>query len=146
MPHELATEQPFKTMASQMNKIMDQLTKGYFSFRPGETWTPAVNLSETDSAYLVCVDLAGVAKNKIELEVADGRLTVRGTRPVPTHGKSPRGDRHACKMKVHLMEIDHGQFVRQVELPENVLASKISATYRNGLLWVELPKKKRSRE
>jgi HSP20 family protein len=45
------------------------------------------------------------------------------------------------RVRVHLMEIDHGSFVREVELPANVESDKISAKYRDGLLWVEVPKK-----
>jgi len=41
-----------------------------------------------------------------------------------------------------LMEIDHGHFVRDVELPHDVHSEQITATYRNGMLWIELPKKK----
>jgi len=45
------------------------------------------------------------------------------------------------KLRVHMMEIDHGAFFREVELPEHVAHSKIAAHYRNGMLWIELPKK-----
>ena len=38
------------------------------------------------------------------------------------------------------MEIDHGGFCREVELPEDVDRDRIAANYRNGMLWIELPK------
>jgi HSP20 family molecular chaperone IbpA len=44
-------------------------------------------------------------------------------------------------MKVHLMEIDHGSFAREVELPVDVHKEQITARYVDGLLWIELPKK-----
>lgn len=69
-----ATEQPFGKLARQTNKLMDQLQKGYYNFYAGEAWTPNVNLYETESAYLVCVDLAGVDKTKIDIEVDNARL------------------------------------------------------------------------
>ena len=65
----VATDQPFRNLTSQMGKLMDQLQKGYYNFVPGEIWTPNVNLYETDVAYLVCVDLAGVEKEKIEITI-----------------------------------------------------------------------------
>ena len=46
----------------------------------------------------------------------------------------------AKRVRVHLMEIDHGAFSREVELPENVDQGKIIAAYRNGMLWIEMPK------
>jgi HSP20 family molecular chaperone IbpA len=48
---------------------------------------------------------------------------------------------HGHRLKVHVMEIDHGPFCRDVELPQNVAQERIVAAHRNGLLWIELPKK-----
>jgi HSP20 family protein len=135
MSIELSTEQPFQNVARQTNKLMEQLHKGFFY--PGENWTPSVNLYETANSYLVCVDLAGVDKEKIDVEVADRRLKLRGARAVPSY--APPLDPQE-KLKVHLMEIDHGAFTREVEIPADADRHKISATYRNGLLWIEIPK------
>jgi HSP20 family protein len=140
MPLSTATEQPFNQMARQMNKLLDQMHKGYYGFSNSEIWTPNVNLYETDHAYLVCVDLAGVDKDKIDVVVSDHRLKLRGTRAVPKH---PDGDppNQARRTRVHLMEIDHGAFNREVELPHDVNQERIAAVYRDGMLWIELPKK-----
>ncbi len=137
MSVKMATEESFKYMVRQMGKLRDQMQKGYYNYCPSETWMPNVNLYETDSSYLVCVDLAGVDHTKIDLLVQNQQLVLKGTRAVPTYqsledaGKKPR---------VHLMEIDHGAFVREIELPHNVRTEQIQAHYREGLLWVELPK------
>ena len=141
MVHLNAAELPPRSMGRQMSRMMDQLSKGSFSFFPGETWTPAVNLYETAGDYRVCVDLAGVEKDKITVEVGNGRLLLKGTREVPTPGRSSRKQANA-KVRVHLMEIDHGPFTREVELPEDVIPEKISAVYSDGWLWIELPKRK----
>lgn len=137
----LATDPPFRGMSREMSKMVDQLQRGYFNFSSAETWQPAVNLYENDSAYLVCVDLAGVDKSKIDIEVQQQQLTLRGTRAVPTLEPSDPAAAEGGKLRVHLMEIDHGAFVRQVEIPADVVEQKITATYRNGMLWIELPKK-----
>ena len=69
---------------------------------------------------------------------------LRGARLVPTFpeldGQPPPGESHP-KLRVHLMEIDHGPFCREVELPADVDRERIGAAHRNGLLWIELPKK-----
>jgi HSP20 family protein len=144
MPVEAGPDQPFQHVSRNVNKIVEQLQKGYSNFRPNDYWAPNVNLYETDEMYLVCVDLAGVDKNKLDLELANDRLTLRGTRAVPTFdgpdGAAPLANEKS-KLKVHLMEIDHGAFYREVELPEQVAQAKIAAHYRNGMLWIELPKK-----
>ena len=141
MTIETATDLPFQNMGRQLGKLMDQMQKGYFNFCPSETWTPNVNLYEGEDSYLVCVDLAGVDKEKIDLEVVDQQLTVRGTRVVPAYSPSEEQDVQSRRLRVHLMEIDHGPFCRVVELPHDIERTKIAASYRNGMLWIELPKK-----
>jgi HSP20 family protein len=144
MPLEIASGQPFKNLTSQVNKLLDQMNKGYYGFYPTEQWTPSVNLYETESTYHVCVDLSGVEKRKIDIEVVDQRLTLRGSRAVPTCPAIGGNDLQNRRVRVHLMEIDHGAFSREVELPEDVMKEEIAATYRNGMLWIELPKKRTS--
>jgi len=141
MGSETGSDHPFQHVSRNVNKIVEQMQKGYFNFRPNDTWAPNVNLYETDDEYLVCVDLAGVDKEKIDLEVSNGRLSIRGNRSVPSYGEPEAAAADKGKLRVHMMEIDHGAFFREVELPEHVAQSKISAHYRNGMLWIELPKK-----
>lgn len=138
MPIVVAGEAQFGKMGRQMSRLVDQIQKGFFTFSPSDTWTPAVNLYENDTAYIVCVDLAGVDKEKIDLSVADGHLRLRGQRAMP----SPPGmeDARDGTWRVHVVEIDHGPFTREVELPADVDRERIAASYSNGMLWVELPK------
>jgi HSP20 family protein len=134
----VATGEPFGGMARQMGKLIDQLHKGYYNFSPGETWTPSVNLYEIEAAYIVCVDLAGIDKEKLDITVENHLLKLHGHREVPLPAD---GEAHNQRLRVHLMEIDHGSFSREVELPHNVKQDKINAQYRNGMLWIELPKR-----
>ena len=53
----------------------------------------------------------------------------------------PCPDASDQRLRVHLMEIDHGSFAREVELPHDVIKEQITARYVDGLLWIELPKK-----
>jgi HSP20 family protein len=142
MPTITASEANFGSVQRQMQRLMEQMQQNFFNFCPTETWTPNVNLYENDTAYLVCVDLAGVDKEKIEIVVADQKLTLRGTRMVPTppNNGPVRADAHP-RLRVHVMEIDHGPFCREVELPADVAHDQIVATHVNGLLWIELPKR-----
>ena len=63
----VAPDQPFGQVGRQMNRVLEQMRKGYFGFTDSETWTPNVNLYESERAYIVCVDLAGVEKEKIDV-------------------------------------------------------------------------------
>src|SRR6476620_11033936 len=136
MPTTAAADPSFSNIARQANKLMEQMQKSYFSYCPSETWTPSVNLYETAESYLVCADLAGVDKEKIDVEVVEQVLKLKGTRTVPTYEDgagntvpqpSPTGGGTAAgtaastehrRVRIHLMEIDHGSFCREVELPE----------------------------
>jgi len=133
-------DNPFKSAASSSNKFLELHAKGFYGFYSRESWTPNVNLYETDWAYMVCVDLAGVEKEKIDLDIGEGQLTIRGNRPVPSCSDVGT-ETSNTRVRVHLMEIDHGAFARAVELPEDVQRDKINAVHKNGMLWIELPKK-----
>ena len=143
MPTRTAADPSFSNISRQANKLIEQMQKAYFNFCPSETWTPSVNLYEIYDSYLVCADLAGVDKEKIEVEVVGQVLKLRGTRAVPAHeeASTESGTAHGPRrVRIHLMEIDHGGFCREVELPEDVDRDRIAANYRNGMLWIELPK------
>ena len=136
---DLSSDPQFGQVFRQMNKLMDQVQKGFFSYCPAETWTPAVNVYENDAGYLVCVDLCGVEKEKIDVTVADGHLKLRGQRNVPI--PHPIDDDRAPRLRIHTMEIDHGPFCREGELPDDVAPDRSAARNEHGLLWIELPRK-----
>jgi HSP20 family protein len=145
-----ATEEPFANLTQRMRTMRDPRSPGYYGFCPTEAWAPSVNLYETENAYQVCVDLAGVDKDKINLVAQGNRLMISGTRHSPRHqpmaGSAQEGvepQAGAQRTRVHLMEIDHGAFCREVELPNDVEHERIVAEHRNGLLWIELPKRRR---
>lgn len=131
-----ASEKPFGDLSRHMGRLVEQMQKGYSNFAPSEVWSPSVNLYETDRSYLVCVDLAGVEKDKIEILVEGNMLRLHGRREVP----APDGVAENERVRMHLMEIDHGAFSRDVELPVDVRQENINARYVQGLLWIELPK------
>src|SRR5690348_11460824 len=126
---------PFGNLNPQVTKMMEQFNKGYYGFMPSEVFTPNVNLYEVESEYQVCVDLAGVDKDKIDIVLIDQRLQIRGNRAVPPCPVPPCNEPENQRVRVHLMEIDHGAFAREVELPEDVQKDKISAKYNDGMLW-----------
>jgi len=139
MKINVASEADFGNIARQLGKL-DPFHKGYYGFVPSDTWTPNVNLYESETCYLVCVDLAGVEKSQIEVTVHNARLKLTGRREAPTTDAASPDDAARPRLRVHLMEIDHGNFSREVELPADVDQTRITASFNNGLLWIELPK------
>ncbi len=115
-----------------LGEVMQRTAQGrFFRFSPPDAWQPATNLYETEDRYVVCMDLAGVSREEIDVEVRQELLVIRGQRESP---------RPQTKSKVHLMEIDHGNFRRTIHIPSVVDVDNIRARYVDGYLWVELPK------
>jgi HSP20 family protein len=97
-------------------------------------WFPALDVYETEQAYVVELDLPGVHPENVDLSFEQGTLTIRGTRG-PTVKTPEKGE-----LRVFSAERVSGSFVRSVRLPEYVDSEKIEATYDNGVLMVTIPK------
>ena len=80
------------------------------------------------------MDLAGVERSSIDLRLQPGRITVRGRRDLPEPDYTDDSS-----MTVLAMEIDHGAFEREIELPAGVERDRVTAEQRNGMLWIHLP-------
>ena len=133
------SEEDFSSLADQMGRWLDRvLGPEHQRYGPRGAWRPSVNVYEDAHAFHVVVELPGVDPDTVDLRAEGGRLLLSGERA------SPRPDRpgpQGGSFRVHLMEIDHGPFWRTLELPESVDVDAIEAAYRNGLLWVTMPKK-----
>ncbi len=115
--------------------VEDVLSRQYIRFCPSDAWQPNINIYETADAIIVCADLAGMNADSIQVEFQDGCLVLRGDRPRPLPSERTEST------GVHLMEIRAGVFCRQIEIPGPVDHDRISAKYKEGLLWITLPKK-----
>ena len=93
-------------------------------------WMPPVDLYETSDRYGIMAELAGLAREDIDIQVQDGRLTLRGERPA----------RGAEAGRFERVERGHGRFARAFVLPQAVDVSAITADLRDGVLTIEVPK------
>lgn len=133
----LAEEDKFTPIGEQMSRWMDQVLGGSFRhYGSCDVWKPAINLCEHADYYCLVAELAGMQAGEIDLRVEEGTLFLTGER------STPRDPKVQGEAKLHLMEIDHGRFLREVKLPEDVDADAIEATYRSGYLWVRIPRKR----
>jgi HSP20 family protein len=95
-----------------------------------EVWRPPTDVYETDDAYIVCVEIAGVSLDDLRVAVEGDELTVCGH----------RGAVIAGYRAVHRLEMHYGEFESAVLVPGPVREDAIEADYRNGILVVTLPK------
>lgn len=110
-----------------------QLSNMHFSdFHPTMGWKPDINAFRYDDRFEVCVDLAGVDKDAIKVEVLPDRLRIDGNRRPPTSGSED------CR-QVLALEIESGRFGREIHLNHDVDPEQVTARQENGLLWITLP-------
>src|SRR5437899_166740 len=111
-----------RQLHGRLGEVVYELTRVKFSqFGPPEPWRPAINAYLCRGQITVCVDLAGVDKARLDLQVEPRRLSIRGHRegPEPT-GQQPKA------LQVLAMEIDYGPFERQLELPADVDTQRVT--------------------
>lgn len=120
------------TTKRDLDRLFDRFWEGDFTQLPamGE-WTPALDVSETKDAVMVKAEVPGMDATDIGLSLHGDVLTLKGEKK---HEKE-ENDEHYYRT-----ERSYGAFARAVRLPALVDGSKVTATFKNGLLTVALPK------
>jgi HSP20 family protein len=118
----------------EMNRMFNQFFRG----GAGEegswgsyTWTPPVDIYETDDALVFQADLPGVTKDEVSIEVQNNTLILRGERK---HDPAVKEEHY------HRVERAYGPFQRSFVLPTLVDQEKVQASYHDGMLELRLPK------
>jgi HSP20 family protein len=127
---------PFEGIESLRNE-MDRLFESFAGSTPPSgiresTWTPRVDLLEHEQAFVLVADLPGLEEDDFTIAVQDNVLTLEGKRTFEyaEHGHG----------RYHDSERASGTFCRRFLLSAAVKAEQITATYKNGVLEVHLPK------
>jgi HSP20 family protein len=94
---------------------------------------PAINTREEDNAYVIEVDLPGVEKKDIDIDIKDNTLVISGERRLKEESKED---------EYYKVESVYGTFERSFTLPEDADVEKIDAKSVDGVLEVTIPKKK----
>ncbi len=122
-------------LSTDMERVFDSLlgrTVGSV-LRPasGDKYVPSLDVSESDEAFEIALDLPGVKPEDVTVEVNEGKLILSGNRASFSEDKEKR---------YHRVERTSGSFYRAVSLPKDVDVEKIDASYEHGVLHVTLPK------
>jgi HSP20 family protein len=123
-----------RSLASDLFDEMDrffnasELAKAYDE----RSFAPATDVTETEDHYLMSLDVPGMKKEEIKIEVADNVLSVSGERKRVTAPDK--------KERVQRYEKSYGFFKRSFSLPNSIDAEKVEALYENGVLELYLPK------
>jgi HSP20 family protein len=123
----------------QMTSELDHMFEDPFwrSFRPtrptgdrATSWSPEVDVFEKDNRLFTRIDLPGMKKEDVKVEVTDGHLEISGERKSEVEEK--KGEYYRC-------ERAYGSFYRAVPLPDGVNLEDITATFADGVLEVSVP-------
>ncbi len=98
-------------------------------------WVPNTDIYENDSSFVVRMEIAGVNRENIQVNICDRTLVIKGRR-------SDLCRTGRCYFRQ--MEIHYGVFERRLVIPRNVDGKHVKANYQNGFLIIELPKVERS--
>jgi len=138
---ELAPRDPFtllRQMTSDLDRVFESSTWPSFrwpSFRTppaGEaaTWFPEIEVFEKDHRLVTRIDLPGMKKDDVKVEVTDGQLAISGER---------KNEAEEKKENVYRCEREYGSFYRVVPLPDGVKLEDVKATFADGVLEVSIP-------
>ena len=99
-------------------------------------WSPRVSIVELKEEFEVSVELPGMKRDDIKVELKENILTISGEKMVK-HEKTDR--------KIHMSERLHGTFLRSFELPSTIKSEEIKADFTNGVLSLHLPKQEQAK-
>lgn len=137
---------PFNVMqrlADDMDNLFSQFGFGRMGLRPmlgrewtemEPAWTPQVDVSQKEDRIVVRADLPGVKKEDVHVDVENDMLTIRGER---------RDEREEKEKGYYRSERSYGSFYRALPLPEGVDPNRCEATYKDGVLEINVPTPKR---
>src|SRR4030042_414723 len=121
----------------EIDDLFERYTKAVGQPRAGSQeviatgdWAPRVDIAETDKAFEIKVEIPEVHREDVKVTVDNGVLTIRGERKQEqeTEGK-----------KFHRVERYYGSFTRQFTLPDNVDETKVTASFTDGMLNLQIP-------
>ena len=119
-----------------LRQEMDRLFDRFFAPRWEEfelvgEWAPKVDMSETKDAVVVKAEIPGVEQKDINVSLQDQMLSIKGEKH---HEKEEKDE------KYHRVERSSGAFARTFRMPVAVESEKVTATFKDGVLLVTLPK------
>jgi len=126
---------PLDVMQQDMERLLDYVLryKRPPAFLSSPTWQPLIDMCESEASLSILVDLAGVKREDLELTITPETLSIRGERVARVQGQA---------IVCYQLEIPYGSFERVIQLPPGLNISQISASSRDGLLEITIPKRR----
>jgi HSP20 family protein len=142
MAWDVTPWKPFREL-ERVRREMDRLWDTFFEERPrkgGEevgAWLPPLEVAETKNDIVVRIEIPGIDPKDIDISLTNDLLTIKGEK---------KNEEEETGENYHLTERSYGSFSRSIRLPGEVQSDKISASYKNGILKVTLPKSEEAKK
>lgn len=122
---------PWREIEDVFAKVVDvPRTRGQEVLATGD-WAPRVDIAETDKEFLIKVEIPEVKKEDVKVNVDNGILNIRGER---------KQEKEEVGKRFHRVERHYGLFTRSFTLPDNVDEAKIKASFKDGMLNIQIQK------
>jgi len=130
---DLEEEEEFARLQDEMNQLLSRYSSGMEQAEPLDEigWVPPLDILENKDDIVIRVDIPGITSDEIDLSISGDVLRIKGERT----RKIDREDEN-----YHTIERGYGKFDRQIVLPAHVRTDSIKASYKDGVLCIELPK------
>ncbi|HET9530881.1 MAG TPA: Hsp20/alpha crystallin family protein [Blastocatellia bacterium] len=133
---------PFRLFENRLARLFEEPYGTFMPFAPVEealplnAWVPPCDIYETEKEIVIKLEIPEVKKENVFVSIEENVLTIRGER---------RFEEETKKENFHRLERNYGEFLRTFTLPPFIELNKIAAEFKDGLLYLHLPKREEAR-
>lgn len=125
-------QNPLSVWQREMNSLFDRFNQDFGSFGTGlSDFSPRIEVKDRDKSYIVCAEVPGIKENDIDITLKDNCLVLEGERK--TESKEEEEGYYRS-------EFSYGNFYRTIPLNDEVDPDSVKASYKDGILTVEMQK------
>lgn len=148
MKHDLIIREPdlyFDSIHQELNNFLrDTLLVNSFAnplnIKRKSTWRPAVEIKQNDANYKVKVQLPGVNKDNIDIELDNDFMTITAE----IHEEKEEKKEHEKNERYHTSEFRYGKYQRTISFDTPIKSDEATANYKNGVLNITIPKQEQT--
>jgi HSP20 family protein len=128
-------ETKFPSLREEMDRVFEEFfgEAGFPTLREAD-WLPAVDIIEREDEIVVAMDVPAIDPKEVKITIIEDRLTVEGER---------KREEKFREEEYYRSERVYGSFLRSIQLPAEVVGEKASATYRDGVLTITVPRSRK---
>ncbi len=139
---EDAASHPMIQLQQEMDRLFEKAVRGFGLSPISNEWLtpltasgmlrPQLDIAATDKEYLITVEVPGVSEKDVKIEIADDTMTIIGEK---------RQEKEEKEKNYYRVERSYGSFQRVLSLPEDANQDDVKATFKNGVLSINMPRK-----